>query len=317
MMRMFEGAFGSTTLKNIIRQYIATKSGSVATTSDLIHIIQNEMNNSSLKLPATVEQILGTWINNPGYPSIKISRQYGDSGIVTIKQKRAVNDVDRTGNEIWPQYYIPVTFSTRDALNFNDTVPMLWLTPNLANTTNVTYAIKPPVASSSWIIVNNQESGFYRVDYDRTNWNLLLNTLKRENFGSIPVLNRAQMIDDAFHLAESSDRSFNLLFDLLRYLTNESDFVVWRAASRVLGQLELRLGGSDQHKLLEVFIQNVTSNVYGMVPVTRNETNHGLRLLRRDVTKLACRAGLQACVTEVKAVFQQVVCVVILLFFPV
>lgn len=304
---MIEGALGSDLLKRVIRQYVATKSGSIATADDLIAIIQAEVTSAAITLPTNVKAIIDSWINVPGHSVIKISRQYGDSAIVTITQKRALNDVDKTGDEVYPQQYIPITLSTRDSLDFNETVPSLWLSPITTTALNSSYTLKPPVAPSSWIIVNNQESGFYRVNYDRINWNLLMLELKQPDFGNIPVLNRAQLVDDAIYLSECSERSFHLGFDVLRYLQDETDFVVWKTATRVLNMMERMEGGSEKHHLLELFIRNITSNVYGLIPVTRNETNHVLRMQRRDVAMLACKAGLPACVDEVNDIFHQVV----------
>lgn len=304
---MLEGIFGSEVLKKIIRVYVAKKSGSIATADDLIEIAHAEVTIAGIKLPTSVKEIIESWIKNPGYPLVKITRHYGDASKVTIIQKRFVSDVYKTGNEAWPLQYIPVTLSTRDSLDFNETNPALWLLPTMPDLPSVSYTIHPPVAPSSWIIVNNQQSGFYRVNYDRTNWNLLINGLARKNFDNISVLNRAQLIDDAFNLADSGERSFDLAFSILNYLREETDFVPWKTATRSLNQLERMLGGKEQHKLLELFIQNITSNVFNLIAVTDNETNHVLRLLRRDVAKLACKAGLPACIAEVEGIFQQVV----------
>lgn len=53
-----------------------------------------------------------------------------------------------------------------------------------------------------WVIFNVQETGYYRVNYDAENWNLIIQQLK-ENHESIQVINRAQIIDDVLNLARA------------------------------------------------------------------------------------------------------------------
>lgn len=67
------------------------------------------------------------------------------------------------------------------------------------------------------------------------------------------------------------------------------------------------LRGHPEHELLELFMQNITRSVYSLIPVTRNETNHVVRLQRLDVGMIACKAGLPACVDEVKQIIEPTV----------
>lgn len=77
--------------------------------------------------------------------------------------------------------------------------------------------------SSSWLLANVDMKGFYRVNYDLANWERLLAILSSRpqvgscselvccvcpvevsehlSFQDIPLINRVQIIDDAFNLA--------------------------------------------------------------------------------------------------------------------
>uniref|UniRef100_A0A4W5LNV5 ERAP1-like C-terminal domain-containing protein n=1 Tax=Hucho hucho TaxID=62062 RepID=A0A4W5LNV5_9TELE len=55
-------------------------------------------------------------------------------------------------------------------------------------------------AGSEWVLANLQVSGYYRVNYDMDNWERLLNQLTTDHT-VIPLINRAQIVDDAFNLA--------------------------------------------------------------------------------------------------------------------
>jgi hypothetical protein len=53
-----------------------------------------------------------------------------------------------------------------------------------------------------WILANVGMNSFYRVNYDRNNWQSLAEQLDKD-FKAIPYINRAQLIDDSITLARS------------------------------------------------------------------------------------------------------------------
>lgn len=65
-------------------------------------------------------------------------------------------------------------------------------------------------------------SAYYRVNYDTHNWNLLIEQLK-EDPQKIHVLNRAQLIDDAFALAYNDTISYDIPLRLGEYLKDETE----------------------------------------------------------------------------------------------
>lgn len=83
----------------------------------------------------------------------------------------------------------------------------------------------------NWIVVNSQQSGYYRVNYDNASWRLLSEQLNNGNFEQIHVLNRAQLVDDSLNLAQAGRIDFGVAFDILRYLSRETDNVPWAAVS--------------------------------------------------------------------------------------
>jgi len=58
-----------------------------------------------------------------------------------------------------------------------------------------------------WVIFNNQLSTPYKVNYDAQNWKLLIQTLNSEEFQSIHVINRAQLIDDVLYFLGQGSRT--------------------------------------------------------------------------------------------------------------
>lgn len=79
-----------------------------------------------------------------------------------------------------------------------------------------------------FFFVNNVFIGFYRVNYDRDNWNLLIAQLKHTPT-DINVLNRAQLIDDSFNLARADKLHYSIPLQLSGYLKNEDDVLPWHS----------------------------------------------------------------------------------------
>jgi aminopeptidase N len=83
--------------------------------------------------------------------------------------------------------------------------------------------------NNAWILANVKHAGFYRVNYDSNNWNLLIEQLNIDH-KVIDSTSRAQLIDDSFNLgrAEKLDQLFYL--KVLSYLDKETDPLPFAAA---------------------------------------------------------------------------------------
>lgn len=101
--------------------------------------------------------------------------------------------------------------------------------------------------------------GYYRVNYDETNWHLIVNQLKSAN-EDIHVLNRAQIIDDALSLARSGRLNYSVLFKLLEYIVQETDYVPLYSLSRGLTYLDRLISGTEYYDEFQVrFALNLLS----------------------------------------------------------
>ena len=116
-------------------------------------------------------------------------------------------------NTFGPHFsWTPLQRITRDHL-FSAVVGRLLLSPFLRLfpfqitwlPSNASSLHLPNVDASSWVLVNVNQTGFYRVNYDASLWRKLTRSgvLKQ-----IPPANRAQIIDDVMHLVCKSSFSF-------------------------------------------------------------------------------------------------------------
>lgn len=62
----------------------------------------------------------------------------------------------------------------------------------------------------------------------------LASFLNSKNHEIIHVLNRAQMIDDAYHFVMEDHISYLVFYKLIKYLRKEHNFIVWHSMMNVL-----------------------------------------------------------------------------------
>ena len=95
--------------------------------------------------------------------------------------------------------------------------------------------------------------GFYRVNYDDTNWKLLINDLRiPSKMQQISPTNKAQLIDDALNLARAGLLDYETSMNVTRYLSNELDYLPWKSAFTAFSYLDnmlIKTAGYDKFKV--------------------------------------------------------------------
>jgi hypothetical protein len=83
-------------------------------------------------------------------------------------------------------------------------------------------------------------AGYYRVNYDVTNWQLISKALQW-NISNIHSINRAQLVDDALALARAKLLDYVTALDTTWYLNLETEYVPWLSSLSALRYLGDRL----------------------------------------------------------------------------
>ncbi|KAF2897046.1 hypothetical protein ILUMI_09125, partial [Ignelater luminosus] len=83
---------------------------------------------------------------------------------------------------------------------------------------------------------------YYRVNYDRENWERIIDFMTTDKFKSIHLLNRAQLLEDAFYFAYSGGLSWDIPLKLGDYIKQERDYIALAAFSNALVNYLLRYG---------------------------------------------------------------------------
>jgi len=80
---------------------------------------------------------------------------------------------------------------------------------------------------------NKYNTGYYRVNYDKRNWQKIAHYLNSEEYTKIHVLNRAQIIIDAFAFLRENQISGFVFLNITNYLSRETDYVPWFTMFRI------------------------------------------------------------------------------------
>ncbi|XP_011688185.1 PREDICTED: thyrotropin-releasing hormone-degrading ectoenzyme-like [Wasmannia auropunctata] len=290
LLRMLHHTITDEVFQKGIITYLATHQFSSVTPDDLWNAMQNALDESDIPHEDyKVKEMMDTWMNQQGYPVVNVMTN--ETGEVTISQKCVQSIIVHNKVISCNTWWIPVSFATHSNPDFSNTVPSHWLRPDQ----NISLQINP----DDWIILNLQQTGYYRVNYDTTNWNKIIRYLNSDNYTNIHVLNRAQIINDAFFLRLEQQMSRDQFFDLINYLSRETDYVAWYPMFQILTRLsqskylllpESRVFLSHIIKLLDKLIQSVGYDEDFSDDITEQK--------RRDAIQWACALDHTGCRQE-------------------
>ncbi|XP_046636046.1 thyrotropin-releasing hormone-degrading ectoenzyme-like [Daphnia pulicaria] len=175
-----------------------------------------------------VTKIMNSWTHQPSYPIVRCS--LAGNGRIRLSQMPfpLLRSNSSQVNALW---WIPIamTDGRRPDFTREGTYPRVWLTPERP-TLEIPYFPQvsnrdgPPEDQEpdTWILVNGQFTSYGRVLYDKANWRLISNQLML-NHTVIPKVTRAQLIDDAFTLAGAGYLDYQVVVELIEYLTLVND----------------------------------------------------------------------------------------------
>lgn len=198
------------------------------------------------------------------------------------------------------KYWIPLTWTTSEELNFTDTEPRIWL-----NKDDLSINIDK---NANWYILNIREIGFYRVNYDKNNWIQLINVLNGNNFTQILDVNRAQLIDDSLNLARAGYIDYDIALNLSKYLTNETNYLPWKSMTSASAYLNQRIeGDAEIKKLYNKYALQLVEKAYNEYGFNEDMEKDSLlhQLTRELVLSWACRFGHKDCIKQAKEYFRK------------
>ncbi|XP_049281198.1 membrane alanyl aminopeptidase-like [Anopheles funestus] len=284
-LRMMEHFLGTDRFQTALRAYIKDRAFKTTRPADLFNALN--------RYDPSARAFMEPWTVQSGYPLVTVTSH--DSGFTLTQKRFLVNDPNHTDQTTWP---LPITYAT-DANGFANTTPAIH--------TERTMNIEMEGASDvKYFILNNQQVGYYRVNYDANLWAKISKALRSEGFGGIHVLNRAQIVDDLFNLARGDVVPYGTALEILEYLKDETEYAPWLAAVNGLTTLSRRVHSEDE-KLFASHILDIFSKAYDTVKFQAPGVSERrvFTYMRQNVLQWACNYGHEECSKAAVAEFDR------------
>jgi aminopeptidase N len=239
----------------------------------------------------SIKEVMDSWANQKGFPFLTVERL--PNGLLSVTQ-------DRFLLRAWPTsepqtWWVPFNMATKSSPDFDRTTPEGWI-PEGTRTVTVRPSGAVTWDSDDWIVFNKQGSGYYRVNYDAQLWELVTQELVDGDFTQIHILNRAQLIDDAYNFARVMLVEYDVVLGLMEYLKHELEYTPWVSATRALTTIDRMIASFDYYDLFRTFVLNSVTPIFEKLGVRNIDNEPYLdRLARNVAVRWACYMGSDEC----------------------
>ncbi|XP_067099379.1 glutamyl aminopeptidase [Osmerus mordax] len=288
ILRMLEDWMGRDTFRDGCRKYLKDYHFMNAKTKNFWDSLAEVS-----KLP--VAEIMDTWTKQMGYPVLDLAI-VGTQASLT--QKRFLldpnADVTQPPSPLGYKWNIPVTWHS---VNSEKNMSIMF-DKDATELTLLDYSIN----TDGLLKVNNDHIGFYRVNHDSNMWSTISQELQRNPL-EFDAADRSSYIDDVFALARADVVDYGNAFNLTKYLSQETEYIVWdRVSSSIAYVRDMLSSDSVLYPKFQILFReyvHVISRRLGWNDVgTQNE-----RLLRETVLGIACQMGDQEMLSNASAIF--------------
>ncbi|XP_071566338.1 glutamyl aminopeptidase-like [Temnothorax nylanderi] len=231
------------------------------------------------------------WIIYQHYPIIKWTQEIPFYGLLT----QYFNGPHHCSYGKW---WIPISLMTKSSLKGSDKK----LTPQNPSL---------PVihAKDDWIMVDIRQAGYYRVNYDMENLRKISLYLNSKEYKSISVINRAKIIDDAFHFLLTRQINATEFWALAKYLTQETDYVAWYPMLKVFEYISSVLPLSKYEinfiHIKETMGKILTKPLEILGCKELSMEKYLIKCLRQEIAKWACTVELSECLQMAQLVLEE------------
>ncbi|XP_071941704.1 aminopeptidase N-like isoform X2 [Antedon mediterranea] len=240
-----------------------------------------------------VKRIMDTWTLQMGYPVVTCKRS-GDT--ISANQTHFLIDptseVEDKYGDLGYTWYVQVSY-------FDDS----------SNVRSNRWLNKGPDSfdllgsNPDWYILNDKQSGYYRVNYDQANWDALKTQLET-NSTVFPDENKAALIDDAFNLARAGLLEQVTALSLTTFLKDDLSYIPWEATLTVMSYVQDMFSRYEGYGALEIYMHNLVENLYNSVGWI-DSGSHLEQYNRVNALFTACTYKNDDCLIEATALYAQ------------
>ncbi|KAG5890983.1 hypothetical protein JTB14_037969 [Gonioctena quinquepunctata] len=281
------------TFNQSLQAYIQKYQFSTTTPEDLWNVLSNYTSSTNLPSNTTLTQVMGNWTNEAGFPLVTVTADGSD--VIFTQRRFLYNGSDDT------QWYIPISYTIFIGSNNLALPGRIWLLPG-----NDEIILSNVLLDDSWIIINTESSGYYRVHYDTTLWKKIEARLNNDQ-QAIDDITKSRMINDILNLARANELTYAKAFEKLSFLKYDTSYYSWYSAIEGFDYLVTRLGeksvlgmrvGSMLLNLMKTVKENITFD-------SIDGENHIYSLKVQKILSTACILGDGYCVSTARKLFKE------------
>ena len=258
VIRMMEGLLTRPVFLSGIKAYLLAKSYQNAVSTDLFGFLDAASAQAGQNYNVT--SFMAQWTQRPGYPLVNCTTTPADTNILwNCTQSRfftyGAGVVDRT------QWEIPVTGSSSRGVEWFG----LWSELERG------YMFTQP-SDATWLKLNANSTGFYRVLYDQRTYAELSAVLNQPQFGGVHHDDRLGLVSDVYVFAQQSLLSYPQVLNISLFLQHDRAFTVWQVAHPSLVALYERLRYTPARGVMAAYMQQALSTAAASIDVTHTST---------------------------------------------
>ncbi|XP_017119393.1 aminopeptidase N [Drosophila elegans] len=292
-----------------LRRYLSLYANRSATSSDFWDVLQLQVDrNGRLGKGLNITRIMESWLHQPGYPLLTVTRNYSDRSALVRQQRFFISPQLRQRASKNPCWWVPLSHTCPKCLQLNMTMSYdPWLTCPISGTSHRIIPVrleKLTAGPNDWLLLNVLHSAPLRVNYDVRNWQLLNATLSHPTkFRLINRVNRAQLVDNLFSLAWSGVMDYPMALGILGYLKHEDEYVVWAATRVSIERINNVAKQNHNYRVFKTFMRILVERQFERLLSSDLSHSSGNMSHRPVILRLACQYELPACVSLARREF--------------
>ena len=222
VLRMLEQFLGEASFRRGIRNYLKAHAYGNARTEDLWRAL-----GAASRRP--VGALVGTWTRQTGFPliDVRVTRKAGDARIALSQSRFLYSHILGPSKES-TRWKVPIRIGRAGQRK-----PISLLLEKKSESHPLGRSRRP--LARDWIKVNAGQSGFYRVNYPREEWDRLREAVAA---GELEAEDRIGLQNDAHALMRAGYLPATTLLDLTSAYREEDDATAWRSITESLHDFE-------------------------------------------------------------------------------
>ena len=222
VLRMLEQFLGEASFRRGLRKYLRAHSYGNARTEDLWRALEAASGQP-------VRGLMGTWTRQTGFPllDVKVTRKDGNARITLSQSRFLYGHIIRVLKEK-TRWKVPVNVARAGLRK-----PTSFLMEKGTASRSLGRSRRSP--DEDWIKVNAGQSGFYRVNYPREEWDRLRRAVAT---GELDARDRIGLQNDAYSLMLGGYLPATTFLELTSAYRDEDDATAWRLIADSLQDFE-------------------------------------------------------------------------------